>query len=230
MHRIPPGAPSLAPSSNRPALKKYGDSRPALVLNSPKRSTPASTANCTKSWASAVARRVRRVMRDVAVFRLVTLNLNGIRSAASQGLRSLGRRLGADCMGVQEIKAPGRRRRGPLRRDRRPERPLPLRREEGLLGRRPLHAASAERRASAASATPSSTPKAATSRRASTPAPQPQASASSAATSRAARAASSGRRPSSASSRCIAAPDARCKPSASSSWSATSTSRTRRST
>ena len=33
-------------------LKKYGDSRPALVLNSPKRSTPDSTANCTNSRAT----------------------------------------------------------------------------------------------------------------------------------------------------------------------------------
>jgi exodeoxyribonuclease-3 len=38
-------------------------------------------------------------------FRLVTLNLNGIRSAASKGFTDWVQGLGADCMGVQEIKA-----------------------------------------------------------------------------------------------------------------------------
>jgi exodeoxyribonuclease III len=39
------------------------------------------------------------------VFRLVTLNLNGIRSAAAKGLLPFAESLAADCMGVQEIKA-----------------------------------------------------------------------------------------------------------------------------
>jgi exodeoxyribonuclease-3 len=39
------------------------------------------------------------------VFRLVTLNLNGIRSAASKGFVPFAEALAADCMGVQEIKA-----------------------------------------------------------------------------------------------------------------------------
>jgi exodeoxyribonuclease III len=39
------------------------------------------------------------------VFRLVSLNLNGIRSAATKGLLPWAEALGADCMGVQEIKA-----------------------------------------------------------------------------------------------------------------------------
>jgi exodeoxyribonuclease III len=39
------------------------------------------------------------------VFRLVTLNLNGIRSAANKGLLPFAEGLAADCMGVQEIKA-----------------------------------------------------------------------------------------------------------------------------
>ena len=39
------------------------------------------------------------------MFRLVTLNLNGIRSAASKGFEAYAESLGADCMGVQEIKA-----------------------------------------------------------------------------------------------------------------------------
>ncbi len=38
-------------------------------------------------------------------FRLVTLNLNGIRSAASKGFVEWAAQTGADCMGVQEIKA-----------------------------------------------------------------------------------------------------------------------------
>jgi exodeoxyribonuclease-3 len=38
-------------------------------------------------------------------FRLVTLNLNGIRSAASKGFVQWAEATGADCMGVQEVKA-----------------------------------------------------------------------------------------------------------------------------
>jgi len=39
------------------------------------------------------------------VFRLVSLNLNGIRSAATKGLLPWAESIGADCMGVQEVKA-----------------------------------------------------------------------------------------------------------------------------
>jgi exodeoxyribonuclease-3 len=39
------------------------------------------------------------------VFRLVSLNLNGIRSAANKGLLPWAEALSADCMGVQELKA-----------------------------------------------------------------------------------------------------------------------------
>ena len=39
------------------------------------------------------------------MFRLVTLNLNGIRSAAAKGLETWAQGLGADCMAVQELKA-----------------------------------------------------------------------------------------------------------------------------
>ena len=38
-------------------------------------------------------------------FRLITLNLNGIRSAASKGFLDWAANAGADCMGVQEVKA-----------------------------------------------------------------------------------------------------------------------------
>mgnify|MGYP001209459120 CR=1 FL=1 len=39
------------------------------------------------------------------MFRLVTLNLNGIRSAATKGVEAWIAGVGADCMGVQEVKA-----------------------------------------------------------------------------------------------------------------------------
>ena len=39
------------------------------------------------------------------VFRLVSLNLNGIRSAAAKGFEAWAEGVGADCMGVQEIEA-----------------------------------------------------------------------------------------------------------------------------
>jgi exodeoxyribonuclease-3 len=39
------------------------------------------------------------------LFRLVTLNLNGIRSAAAKGFVEWAAQAGADCMGVQELKA-----------------------------------------------------------------------------------------------------------------------------
>ena len=38
-------------------------------------------------------------------FRLVTLNLNGIRSAASKGFMPWTESIAPDCMGVQEVKA-----------------------------------------------------------------------------------------------------------------------------
>ena len=39
------------------------------------------------------------------MFRIVTLNLNGIRSAADKGWLDWAAQAGADCMGVQELKA-----------------------------------------------------------------------------------------------------------------------------
>ena len=38
-------------------------------------------------------------------FRLITLNVNGIRSAANKGFVEWAQSAGADCMGVQEVKA-----------------------------------------------------------------------------------------------------------------------------
>ena len=39
------------------------------------------------------------------MFRLVSLNLNGIRSAATKGFEAWAEGVAADCMGVQEVKA-----------------------------------------------------------------------------------------------------------------------------
>ena len=39
------------------------------------------------------------------MFRLVSLNLNGIRSAANKGFVEWAQGVGADCMGVQEVRA-----------------------------------------------------------------------------------------------------------------------------
>jgi exodeoxyribonuclease-3 len=44
-------------------------------------------------------------MGAIVGFRLVTLNLNGIRSAANKGFVAWAEQAGADCMGVQEVKA-----------------------------------------------------------------------------------------------------------------------------
>jgi exodeoxyribonuclease-3 len=44
-------------------------------------------------------------MKDPLLFRLVSLNLNGIRSAASKGFVDWAQGVGADCMGVQEMRA-----------------------------------------------------------------------------------------------------------------------------
>ena len=101
------------------------------------------------------------------MFRLVTLNLNGIRSAATKGFVAWADKRGADCMGVQEIKAQADDIAGRFERIAGLKRPLPLRREEGLRRRRRVHQAAAERRV-VGFGDASSTPKAATSKRAST--------------------------------------------------------------
>jgi exodeoxyribonuclease-3 len=44
-------------------------------------------------------------MWEIPVFRLVTLNLNGIRSASAKGFEAWASGLDADCIGVQELKA-----------------------------------------------------------------------------------------------------------------------------
>ncbi len=81
--------------------------RPALVLNSPKRSTPESTANCTKSCASAsaLAFTPESTAMGTSLFKLTSLNLNGIRSAATKGVEAWVAKTAPDCICVQEVKA-----------------------------------------------------------------------------------------------------------------------------
>ena len=81
--------------------------RPALVLNSPKRSTPDSSANCTNSCASRSPCRFSSnssAIGNVLVFKLTSLNLNGLRSAASKGVADWVAELGPDCICMQEIR------------------------------------------------------------------------------------------------------------------------------
>src|SRR3569623_1989709 len=77
--------------------------RPALVLNWPKRSTPESTENWMKSSAS-WSRPLTPTMRK-SLFKLTSLNLNGIRSAASKGMEAWLAQTKPDCICVQEVKA-----------------------------------------------------------------------------------------------------------------------------
>src|SRR5256885_3759492 len=81
--------------------------RPALVLNSPKRSTPASTANCTNSCARRPVSSACRLLTtmDSSLFKLTSLNLNGIRSAASKGVEAWIAKTQPDCICLQEVKA-----------------------------------------------------------------------------------------------------------------------------
>ncbi len=60
------------------------------------------------------------------MFRLVSLNLNGIRSAAAKGFEAWAEGVGADCMGVQEIKASAETIAGRFDTRRGHEGPLPL--------------------------------------------------------------------------------------------------------
>src|SRR5690606_30745116 len=91
---------------NRPALKKYGDRRPALVRNSPKRSTPVSTAKRINSARRSSAMCCRGEKEGVvAMIRVVTLNLNGIRSAARRGWIEWANAQRADVVCVQEVRA-----------------------------------------------------------------------------------------------------------------------------
>lgn len=87
-------------------IEEVGDMRPALVLNSPKRRAPDSTANWTNSSASALpsARSESNTM-GISLFKLTSLNLNGIRSATTKGLEPWMRQHRADCICVQEVKA-----------------------------------------------------------------------------------------------------------------------------
>src|SRR5215208_5585926 len=77
--------------------------RPALVLKRPKRSTPESTENCTKSWASRSC--PPAITMGTSLFKLTSLNLNGIRSAAGKGVEAWLAKIKPDCICLQEVKA-----------------------------------------------------------------------------------------------------------------------------
>src|SRR5512135_2993233 len=88
------------PVLKRPALKKYGLRRPDFSVNSPKRSTPSSRQRRMKSgWCMAPLLYTARPMR------IITLNANGIRSAARKGFFDWLATQDADVVCVQETKA-----------------------------------------------------------------------------------------------------------------------------
>ena len=99
------------------------------------------------------------VMPGRRVFRLVSLNLNGIRSAANKGFEAWAEGVDADCMGVQEIKAQAEHVTGRFDKVAGMTGHFHYRREEGLHRRRPVQPRSARARSGPASATPSSTTK-----------------------------------------------------------------------
>ena len=79
-----PAGAAHSPSLNRPALKKYGESRPALVLNSPKRSTCRANGELDELLP-------KSRFSVIVTVRIITLNLNGIRSAVNKGCLRLAR-------------------------------------------------------------------------------------------------------------------------------------------
>src|SRR5512145_1157576 len=91
--------PTARPVLNRPALKKYGLLRPDFSVNSPKRSTPRSRQRRMKSDGCMV-----RVLYTARPMRIITLNANGIRSAARKGFFDWLERQDADVVCVQETK------------------------------------------------------------------------------------------------------------------------------
>src|SRR5215204_6852038 len=82
--------------------------RPALVLNWPKRSTPESSANCTNCWAiapsSILPLPTTEAIGNPSLFKLTSLNLNGLRSAATKGVADWVAQLAPDCICMQEIR------------------------------------------------------------------------------------------------------------------------------
>ena len=149
------------------------------------------------------------------MFRLVTLNLNGIRSAATMGfVRPWAEGVAADCGGCRRSGA-GRRRGQPLRERGRPCRALPLADKKGLLRRGPVYAQKPSAVITGIG-NPEFDAEAATSRRATTT--RGASCPSSAATSRAAPAARSASRPVPLGTPVMAPHLVSSRPSASSSW------------
>src|SRR5262245_36914059 len=82
-----------------PALKKYGDARPALVTYSPNSRARCAAANRIKS-------RLKSVICPPAIMlRVITLNLNGVRSAVAKGWLQWLAKQHADVVCMQELKA-----------------------------------------------------------------------------------------------------------------------------
>src|SRR6202035_1646194 len=87
-----------SPSLKRPALKKYGLSRPDLRRNSPKaRAARFSARSMNVSW--------YWCMSYDCLMRVITVNVCGIRSAAAKGLFRWLRRQDADFICLQETKS-----------------------------------------------------------------------------------------------------------------------------
>jgi hypothetical protein len=78
--------PQLRAVVEQARVEEIGGEAPGLRLNSPKRRTPERTANSTKSWARASW--LPSATMGNSFFKLTSLNLNGIRSAASKGIEA----------------------------------------------------------------------------------------------------------------------------------------------
>src|SRR3979411_761558 len=93
-----PSVASAWPSLNRPALKKYGLSRPDLSAKCPKRSASRLRARSMKvSWYCC--------MPYDCLMRVISVNVCGIRSAAAKGLFRWLRRQDADFICLQETRS-----------------------------------------------------------------------------------------------------------------------------
>src|SRR5579871_236666 len=89
---------AASPSLNRPALKKYGLTRPDLSVKLPKRSAVRRSASSMKAnWYGC--------MTYDCVMRVITVNVCGIRSAAAKGLFRWLSRQRADFICLQETKS-----------------------------------------------------------------------------------------------------------------------------
>src|SRR6187549_3490895 len=100
---------SETPSLMSPALKKYGLVRPDLSVKSPKRSTCfARIISMNSFWCGRMPAPSRHAYDCVAAgrsMRIITLNCNGVRSAAGKGLFDWLSGQSADVVCLQETKS-----------------------------------------------------------------------------------------------------------------------------